>query len=233
MLAEAIGHIASPQLRARTTLGGNLLQRPRCLYFRHPDETCFKKGDSGCPAVGGPIQAYAGALMAGACHAGHPSDLAPVLIALRASADLCGPAGLRRVPLESLYRDAAWRAGPEADLADDDVLTHVHLPFTTLAQAFEKVAPRAANEFATASAAVAGSVQGGRWQALRIALAGVAQGPLLLPTDAVIDQPTDARSDQALAAALLPAPDRAPFDARLPAARLAVERALQRVRTAG
>lgn len=232
MLAEAIGHIASPQLRARTTLGGNLLQRPRCLYFRHPDEACFKKGGSACPAVGGPIQAYAGALMPGACHAGHPSDLAPVLIALQACAELCSPAGPHRVPLEDLYRDAAWRAGPESALADDELLVRLHLPFTTQAQAFEKVAPRAANEFATASAAAAGAVQGGRWQSLRIALAGVAPGPLLLVTDALIGQPADARSDADLAAALLPAPDHAPFDTRLPAARLAVERVLHRVRTA-
>ena len=66
ILAEAIGHIASPQLRTRTTLGGNLLQRPRCLYFRHPDEVCFKKGGISCPAIGGPVQAYPGALMPGA-----------------------------------------------------------------------------------------------------------------------------------------------------------------------
>lgn len=232
MLTEAIGHVASPQLRAVTTLGGNLLQRPRCLYFRHPDEVCFKKGGTGCPAISGPVQAYAGALMSGACHAGHPSDLAPVLIALQASAELCGPPGVRHVPLVSLYRDAATRADAEAAVGRDEVLVRLHVPHTTLAQAFEKVAPRDANEFATASAAAAGAVEGGRWQALRIALAGVAPGPLLLPTDAVIGQPSDARSDYVLAAALLPAPACAPLDTRLSAARLAVERALRRVRTA-
>ena len=90
MLAEAVTCYASPQLRARTTIGGNLLQRPRCLYFRHPDVTCFKKGGTGCPAVGGPSEAYPGSLFPGTCHAGHPSDLAPALIALDAAAELLG-----------------------------------------------------------------------------------------------------------------------------------------------
>jgi xanthine dehydrogenase YagS FAD-binding subunit len=232
MLAEAIGHIASPQLRTRTTLGGNLLQRPRCWYFRHPDEMCFKKGGVGCPAVGGPVQAYPGALMSGACHAGHPSDLAPVLMALQASAELLGPAGVRNARLSDLYRDAASRADAEAAIDPDEVLVRLHIPDTTLAQAFEKVAPRDANEFATASAAAVGALKDGHWYALHIALAGVAPEPLLLNTDALIGQPTSAHSDDALAASLLPAPAIAPFYSRLSAARLAVERVLRRVRTA-
>jgi xanthine dehydrogenase YagS FAD-binding subunit len=232
MLAEAIGHIASPQLRARTTLGGNLLQRPRCLYFRHPDESCFKKGGRGCPAIGGPVRAYPGALMAGECHAGHPSDLAPVLMALQARAELCGPLGAREVLLASLYNDASSRPGTEAALGDNEVLVRLHIPHHTLAQAFEKVAPRDANEFATASAAVAGAAQAGCWQVLHVVLAGVAPGPLTLPTAAFIGVQLHMHSDEALATALLPAPVSAPLDARLPAARWVVERALQRVRSA-
>lgn len=231
IMAEAIDHIASPQLRARTTLGGNLLQRPRCMYFRNPDESCFKKGGSGCPAIGGPVEAYAGALMPGACHAGHPSDLAPVLLVLQASAELCGPLGVRRVLLAELFRDAGSRADAETTLGREEVLVRLHIPANSLTLAFEKVAPREANEFATAAAAVAGDVQGARWQTLRIALAGVAPGPLLLSTDAVVGQPADANTDEPMAAALLPEPTGAPFDTRLYAARLAVERSLRRIRT--
>lgn len=232
ILAEAIDHIASPQLRTRTTLGGNLLQRPRCLYFRHPDETCFKKGGISCPAIGGPVQAYPGALMAGACHAGHPSDLAPVLIALQSVAEVCGPSGVRNVRLSDLYSDAVSCADTEASVGSDDVLIRLFVPDTTLAQAFEKVAPRDANEFATASAAATGAVIGGRWHSLHIALAGVAPGPLQLLTDAVVGQLANALSDEALADTLLPAPTSAPLNTRLWAARLAVERVLKRVRTA-
>lgn len=230
LVTDAIGRIASPQLRARTTLGGNLLQRPRCLYFRHPDESCFKKGGTRCPAIGGPTQAYPGALMPGACHAGHPSDLAPVLVALQARAEIHGPAGVRHTLLESLFRDAASNADREAAVGPDEVLACLHLPHSTLAQAFEKVAPRDANEFATASAAAVGAVQGGRWQTLRVVLAGVAPGPLCLATDTVIGQPANALGDDALAAGLLPAPASSPLDARLSAARLAVARVIHRVR---
>ncbi len=231
MVAEAIEHIASPQLRSRTTLGGNLLQRPRCLYFRHPDEICFKKGGVGCPAVGGPLEAYPGALTPGACHAGHPSDLAPVFMALQATAELCGPAGVRNVPLTDLFADAASRVDTEAAIDRNEVLVRLRFPHATLTQAFEKVASRDANEFTTASAAAAGTVQGGYWQLLRIAIAGVSPGPLLLSTDLFVGQPVAAHTDRELSAALLPTPTCAPFNSRLPAARLAVERVLQRVRT--
>jgi len=231
-LTEALGRVASPQLRARTTLGGNLLQRPRCLYFRHPDEPCFKKGGTGCPAVGGPLAAYPGALTPGPCHAGHPSDLAPVLLVLEARAELLGPAGTRQVPLLELFAQAATQAEAEAAIDAGEVLVRLHVPAMprAMAQAFDKQAPRDANEFATASAAAVGSAHDGRWQALRIALAGVAPGPLLLPTTAVIGQPLHHESDASLAARLLPAPDAAPWNTRLPAARLAVENALRQVR---
>jgi len=231
-LVEALPHIASPQLRARTTLGGNLLQRPRCLYFRHPDEPCFKKGDTGCPAVGGPREAYPGALMPGPCHAGHPSDLAPVLMVLDARAELLGPAGTRQLPLARLFDDAALRTDAEAAIGAGELLVRLHVPATPLAQAFEKVAPRDANEFATASAAAAGSAHLGRWQTLRVALAGVAPGPLWVSTAALIGTPLSAQSDEALAARWLPAPLAAPWNTRLAAARLALERVLHRVRIA-
>jgi xanthine dehydrogenase YagS FAD-binding subunit len=230
ILAEAISHIASPQLRARTTLGGNLLQRPRCLYFRHPDESCFKKGGVGCPAIGGPLQAYPGALMSGACHAGHPSDLAPVLIVLQASAELLGPSGIRHVRLSDFYSDAILRADSEAAIGHDEVLVSLHIPDTTLAQAFEKIAPRDANEFATASAAATGAVKEGRWKTLNIALAGVAPEPLRLVTDAVIGRLANPQSDEVFASTLLPAPASAPLNARLSEAQLAVERVLCRIR---
>lgn len=170
--------------------------------------------------------------MSGACHSGHPSDLAPVFIALQSTVKLCGPSGVRYVRLADLYTDAASRADAEASVGFDEVLVSLHVPDTTLAQAFEKVAPRDANEFSTASAAASGAVKDGRWYELHIALSGVAPGPLLLLTDAVIGQPSTALSDEALAATLLPAPASAPLNTRLWAARLAVERVLQRVRTA-
>ena len=179
MLAEAVACIASPQLRARTTIGGNLLQRPRCLYFRHPDVTCFKKGGTGCPAVGGPSEAYPGSLFPGTCHAGHPSDLAPALIALDAAAELLGPKGLRRLPLLELFDGASTNAGQEALIGRAEVLTAILIPKLTCIQAFEKVAARKANEFSWASAAVVVELNEERVIRARVALGGISLTPLL------------------------------------------------------
>lgn len=190
MLADAVSHIASPQLRERTTLGGNLLQRPRCGYFRHPDEPCFKKGGRRCPAPGGPPQAWPGSLLPhGPCHAGHPSDLAPVLIALGAWAQVLGPHGRRCVPLADLFEGAAARREREAAMQADDLLCRIEVPAAPCAQAVEKLAPRDANEFATASAAVAGRARGGMLTELRVAMAGVAPGPLVIDVSACVGRP--------------------------------------------
>lgn len=183
IVGEAIDRIASPQLRARTTLGGNLLQRPRCWYFRHPDVTCFKKGGRGCPALAGPADAYPGALFAGepgaACHAGHPSDLAPVLIALDATIEVVGPDGVRALPVARLHDGAGRNPRAEAALAADEVIAAVVIPRRRSRQAFEKVAPRPANEFAWAGVAVVLEIAGARIETARIAASGIAPGPFV------------------------------------------------------
>ena len=180
-MAAFIARIASPQLRARTTLGGNLLQRPRCLYFRHPDIGCFKKGGAGCPAVSGPVEAYPGALFPGICHAGHPSDLAPVLIALDAVVELLGPNGVRTLPLAELFEGAGENPAQEASLRPGEVLVAILLPDRTRLQAFEKVAPRSANEFAWASAAMAIECRGAAIEWVRLVLGGISPGPRRCP----------------------------------------------------
>ncbi len=209
MLVEAVGHIASPQLRATTRLGGNLLQRPRCLYFRHPDITCFKKGGSACPAVAGPPEAYPGALFPGICHAGHPSDLASPLIALGAVVELLGPQGGRTVPLEALFEGAGGRAAPEVALLPGEVLLALHVPPGVHRQAFEKVAPRSANEFATAHVAIALQCQGERITQARVVLGGVSPAPrrclqaeVLLTGQCLAEMDTQALAGAALDGAL-------------------------------
>lgn len=237
LLHEAIAHIASPQLRARTTIGGNLLQRPRCAYFRHPDvDDCFKKGGRSCPAAGGPAEAYPGAIATdGPCHAGHPSDLATALTALDAEAGISGPAATRTMAVADLYEGAARRAGRESVLAGDEVLAALTIPARSraAAQAFAKVAPREANEFSTAAAAVVVGTAHGRVVALRIALGGVTPAPLLLTAaDALAaGRRADDIDARPFAAAVVPAatartahPEAIAW--RAAAARLAVERAL-------
>jgi xanthine dehydrogenase YagS FAD-binding subunit len=231
ILGEAIERIASPQLRARTTLGGNLLQRPRCLYFRHPDITCFKKGQSGCPAREGPAEAYAGALFPGICHAGHPSDLAPVLIALDAAAEIVSADSTRRLSLSELYRDAARNPGGETQLAPDELLSAIMLPERPKLQAFEKIAPRASNEFSWASAAVAITGTAGIIAGVRIALGGIAPGPYQCERapELLLGKRFGEVDAKAIASELIPSQRLSTvLHPRAAAAQLAIERALSR-----
>lgn len=231
VFAEAIGHSASPQLRARTTLGGNLLQRPRCLYFRHPDVACFKKGGTRCAADDGPERAFPGALFRGVCQAGHPSDLAPVLIALGAQAEVASAEGARTLPLIDLYADAASNPHGETQLQADELLVALRVPTAAGAQAFHKVAPREANEFSWAGAAVALACEGERIVAAHVVLSGVAPGPHRCEgaTTALAGRLLDEIVPAQVAAQLIQLGESsAAVCARAAAARLAIERALSR-----
>src|SRR6202521_1965231 len=101
-IAEAAGEAATPQIRNLATAGGNLLQRPRCWYFRNPDVNCLKKGGDRCYAVGG-LNRYHAILGGGPSFIVHPSNLAPALIAYGASVTLVGPARTRNVKLEQFF----------------------------------------------------------------------------------------------------------------------------------
>ena len=128
ILAEAARGVATPEIRLQGTLGGNLCQRPRCLYYRNALTPCLKKGGTDCPALDSPYQAYLSIMGGQGCYSVHASDLAPPLIALGAQVSLAGPSGTRTLPLEQFF------AGPERDvrrenvLAADEVLTAVTLP---------------------------------------------------------------------------------------------------------
>jgi len=118
-LAQAAEAVASPQLRNQGTLGGNLCQRPRCWYFRG-DFHCAKKGGDRCFALAGENRYHA--IFGGdPCHIIHPSDTAPMLLALRASVRIVGPDGDRIVPLDDFF------VLPEDDLYRENTLTRGEL----------------------------------------------------------------------------------------------------------
>src|SRR5437016_10724487 len=98
-LAEAAHSIATPQIRNLGTVGGNLCQRPRCWYFRLEEVVCLKKGGSECYAATGENK-YHAIFGGGPSYIVHPSDLAPMLLALGASVSITGAEGKRIVPLE-------------------------------------------------------------------------------------------------------------------------------------
>ncbi|MGO4601610.1 FAD binding domain-containing protein [Terrabacter sp. 2YAF2] len=122
-LALTAAGLATPQVRATATLGGNLLQRTRCWYFRHPHTTCFKSGGDSCPARDG-RHLYGVAFDTAPCVHPHPSSLAMVLLTYAATVDTTQRSGLA---VGDVLGDGS---DPRRDhlLADDEVLTRVTLP---------------------------------------------------------------------------------------------------------
>lgn len=156
-LAKAAGLAASPQLRRRATVGGNLGQHTRCGYYRHLSFKCWKRGDAVCPvrAETG-VQETAGIFGNGACASAHPSSLAPVLGSLSAVVHVVGPKGARTLPFPELW--APPQRGRQGDLALDpaEVITHVVVPRAPgqTGDGYEEVRAKAAFDWALVSAAV-------------------------------------------------------------------------------
>ena len=179
LLAEAARGVATPEIRHQGTLGGNLCQRPRCLYYRSTLFHCLKKGGSDCPALHGPYQDYLSIMGGHGCFSVHASDLAPPLIALSSSVIIAGPAGERVVPLAEFF------TGPERDvqrenvLADDEVLTAVTLPPMPPAWrgTYLKARERTAGDFPLVSVAVGYALEQGVIRQPRLVLGGVAPRP--------------------------------------------------------
>jgi xanthine dehydrogenase YagS FAD-binding subunit len=126
-LAASANEAATPQIRNLATVGGNLLQRPRCWYFRNPDVHCLKKGGERCYAVGG-LNRYHAILGGGPSFIVHPSNLAPALIALGASVELVGPAGARSIELEQFFTLPKSDPSRENVLQAGEVITEIVVP---------------------------------------------------------------------------------------------------------
>jgi len=127
-LAQAAGAAATTQLRNVATLGGNLLQRPRCWYFRNPLAHCWLKGGAECHARDGENRQH-GVLGGSACVAAHPSDVAPALVAFDASVRVRSARGERLLSLEEEFFTLPtddWRG--ETTLRDDDLVLAVSMP---------------------------------------------------------------------------------------------------------
>ncbi|HTQ48663.1 MAG TPA: FAD binding domain-containing protein, partial [Polyangiaceae bacterium] len=159
-VADAAGHAATPQIRNMATLGGNLLQRPRCWYFRSEHFECRRKGGGHCFAMNGENQ-YHAVFAHSACAAVHPSSLAPALMALGASVELTSPRGKRVVPLEQLYVPAETVTVRDTVKEDDEILTAVLLPATTAGSAYVKHAEKESYDWPLVEAAVALDRDGG------------------------------------------------------------------------
>ena len=196
LIPESLEQGASPQLRNMASVGGNLLQRVRCPYFRMLDAPCNKRQPgSGCAAIGG---LNAGLAIFGTsqhCAATHPSDVAVSLVALDATVRVAGPRGERVFPVEELYRLPGDTPHLEHTLLPAELIVEIRVPggpHATRAR-YLKVRDRASYEFAVVSAAAALHVVDGRVRAARIACGGVGTKPWRMRTceEALVGQPPD------------------------------------------
>ncbi len=180
-LAEAAASVGSPQIRNIGTIGGNLCQRPRCWYFRNEHIKCLKKGGDKCFAAPDDAENKYHAIIAGGpCHIIHPSDLAPALIALGATATIVGVKGARSVPLAEFYTlPTEGSILHETVLKPGDIVTEVLVPVSALAarSVYLKCKERESFDWALSSVAMAIDAPGGIIREARIVLGGVAPVP--------------------------------------------------------
>src|SRR5215216_6812361 len=177
VISEALLNSASPQVRNQATMGGNLLQRTRCPYFRDVGYAgCNKRAPgSGCSAIGGENRWHAVLGTSENCIAANPSDLAVALVALDASIEVRGAGGQRSVPLTEFHRLPGDTPHIETVLEPGEVITAVTVPASPVARRshYLKVRDRASFEFAVVSVAVALEMNGDRIRQARVALGGV------------------------------------------------------------
>ncbi len=184
-IAESLHLAASAQLRNMATLGGNVLQRTRCAYFRDPSwGACNKRNPgSGCAAISGFNRNHAVLGVDRSCIAQYPGDFGVALIALDAEVELNGPNGQRRIAFASLHRPADGQPHVETTLQPGEVITSFHIPAGawTRRSLYLKIRDRASYEFAIASAAVALELDGDTVRSARIGLGGMAYRPWRAP----------------------------------------------------
>jgi xanthine dehydrogenase YagS FAD-binding subunit len=180
-VAEALELSASPQLRNMASMGGNLLQRTRCPYFRADAELpCNKRRPgTGCAAIEGENRTHAIFGWSTDCVATHPSDVAVALAAFDAVVQVTGPGGERRIPLLEFYAPPGRTPQLETALLPGEIITAIDVPraLSIRRSRYLKVRERASYEFALVSAAAGIEADGATIVSARLALGGVAHKP--------------------------------------------------------
>jgi len=184
VISQALLKSASAQLRNMASIGGNLMQRTRCGYFRDVMMPCNKRvPGSGCPAFAGENRMHAILGVGDACCATHPSDLAVALVALDATINLQGPQGTRSVKLDDFYLLPKDTPDREHAIEPGELITEVTVPNASWYRrsAYLKIRDRESYEFALCSAAIALDLDGSKIRDARIAAGGVGTKPWRLP----------------------------------------------------
>lgn len=229
-LAQAAALAATPQLRNMATLGGNLLQRPRCWYFRQEGFHCWLKGGEQCHAYDGQNQHHA-LFGNGPCYAVHPSDLPSALLALNATIQMRSPAGERTLPLADFYTLPNAERRQESRLSDDEIILSVHLPELPDASRslYLKAMDRKVWSFALVGVAAVLQIVEGRIAEARLVLSGVAPIPWRVPAAEQVlagQAPGAQLFDQAAEVALAGARPLAHNGYKIPLARSLIRQAL-------
>jgi xanthine dehydrogenase YagS FAD-binding subunit len=179
IVADALKFAASAQIRNMATLGGNVLQRTRCTYFRDVSYgACNKRSPgSGCAAMEGFNRTHAVLGTSDQCIATYPGDFAQALIALDATVEITGRSGTRTMPFAQLHKPPGNSPQIETTLAPGDLISAFTIQGRWPRSVYLKARDRQSYEFALASAAIALDVQDGIVRDARVALGGIATVP--------------------------------------------------------
>ena len=179
IVREALVDAATLQLRTMGTVGGNLLQKNRCWYFRDEAIPCWLKGGTRCFAVDGDSRFHAVIGTEGGCNRVSPGDLAPALMAHDARVALASARGTRTIPLAELFTDPKLHKREEHTIKRGEILTEVVIPDSALQRrgTYLKAMERKAWSFALVSVAAAARVRDGKLRDSRIVVGGVAPHP--------------------------------------------------------
>jgi xanthine dehydrogenase YagS FAD-binding subunit len=232
-VSQSILSGASGQIRNAATIGGNLLQRTRCAYFRSSTWACNKRvPGSGCPARYGVHSGHALLGTSRHCIATHPSDMAVALLAADAKVRLKSSQGERLLPLDELYLNPGDTPDIETSMLNGELILGIEVDLSPVhsSSMYLKLRGRASYEFATVSVAAGLTFEDFVVSAAAVAMGGVAVRPwrnrraeLLLVgkrlTDRIISDFCDAVLSEATA---LPG-----NSYKIPLARGAIERVLK------
>jgi xanthine dehydrogenase YagS FAD-binding subunit len=199
-LADAAGETATPQIRARATVGGNLCQRPRCWYYRSRDHECLKKGGGTCFAVEGENQFHA-LFGGGPCHIVHPSNLAPVLVAAGAELMIESAGGSRVVKGDKFFVSPSVSLGAENVLRPEEVVVAVRIAAPPSKSAYVELRQKQSFDWPLASCAAV--FAGDRWNVVLGAVAPIpwraeAAEALLADHDSITAEVAERAADAAL-----------------------------------
>jgi xanthine dehydrogenase YagS FAD-binding subunit len=175
-LTSAAEEVGTPQIRNMGTVGGNIMQRPRCWYFRNEEFHCLKKGGSRCYAVEGENQ-YHAIFGDGPCHIVHPSSLAVPIIAYGGRFRVAGPQGAREIDAGEFFQLPNVNLYGETVLQSNELLTHVLLPAPGQLSASYEVRFKQSHDWPLAMASVSLTMEGDVVRDARVVLGAVAPIP--------------------------------------------------------